>query len=155
MDVRADDDLLDPTAARVDDDTDAVSGTFTGLAENATFTIGLVTYRISYTGGTGNDVVLTVTQAPFIVTNTNDSGAGSLRQALAGANDGDTISFGVTGTITLSTGELVVDKSLTINGPGSDNLTVEGSHASRVFHVSGGVRSATLTSNNSTDFFIR
>jgi hypothetical protein len=31
------------------------------------------------------------------VTNTNDSGPGSLRQALADANDGDTIDFAVTG----------------------------------------------------------
>jgi len=35
----------------------------------------------------------------IIVTNTNDSGAGSLRQALAIANDGDTITFAVTGTL--------------------------------------------------------
>jgi hypothetical protein len=84
-------------------------------------------------------ITLNVQAAPILVTNTNDSGAGSLRQALADANDGDPIFFGVTGTITLSTGELVVDKSLTINGPGSDNLTVDGNHASRGFHVSGGV----------------
>ena len=38
------------------------------------------------------------------VTNTNDSGPGSLRQALADANDGDTINFAVTGTIGLTTG---------------------------------------------------
>ena len=44
--------------------------------------------------------------------------------------------FGVTGTITLTTGELLVDKSISINGPGSDNLTVDGNHASRVFYVS-------------------
>ena len=42
--------------------------------------------------------------AEIIVTNTNDSGAGSLRQALANANYGDTIIFAGTGTITLTTG---------------------------------------------------
>src|SRR5262249_49962210 len=47
--------------------------------------------------------------------------------------------FGVTGTITLTTGELLVDKSITIGGPGSDNLTVDGNLASRVFYVSSGV----------------
>ncbi|PYK18326.1 MAG: hypothetical protein DME56_13635 [Verrucomicrobia bacterium] len=73
------------------------------------------------------------------VINTNDSGAGSLRQALADTNDGDTIDFAVTGTITLTTDELLLDKSITISGPGSDNLTVDGNHASRVFHVSSGV----------------
>src|SRR3954452_8405809 len=58
------------------------------------------------------------------VTNTNDSGPGSLRQALADANDGDTINFAVTGTIGLTSGELVIDKSITIAGPGSDQLTL-------------------------------
>src|SRR5262249_1802709 len=77
--------------------------------------------------------------ATITVVNTNDSGAGSLRQAIADAHDGDTIEFGVTGTITLTTGELIVQKSITINGPGSDNLAVDGNHASRVFHVRGGV----------------
>jgi len=37
------------------------------------------------------------------VTNTNDNGSGSLRQALADPNDGDTIEFAVTGTIVEST----------------------------------------------------
>ncbi len=40
---------------------DAVTGTFAGLAQGASFTANGVTYQISYTGGTGNDVVLTVT----------------------------------------------------------------------------------------------
>jgi hypothetical protein len=69
------------------------------------------------------------------VTNTNDSGPGSLRQALVDANDGDTIDFAVTGTIGLTTGELSVDKSITISGPGADNLAVNGNGTSRVFHV--------------------
>lgn len=42
------------------DGTDAVSGTFNGLAEGATFTVTGVTYTITYQGGDGNDVVLTV-----------------------------------------------------------------------------------------------
>jgi len=44
------------------DAADAVTGTFTGLAEGATFTTTGVTYSITYKGGTGNDVVLTVTK---------------------------------------------------------------------------------------------
>ena len=69
------------------------------------------------------------------VSNTNDSGPGSLRQALADANDGDTITFAVTGTIGLASGELLVDKSITISGPGADILAVDGNAKSRVFHV--------------------
>jgi len=41
------------------DGADAVIGTFAGLAEGATITSGGTKYRISYTGGTGNDVTLT------------------------------------------------------------------------------------------------
>ena len=41
----------------------AVTGTFTGLAENAVITIGTTTFRISYVGGTGNDIVLISTGA--------------------------------------------------------------------------------------------
>ena len=69
------------------------------------------------------------------VTNTNDSGLGSLRQALVDANDGDTITFAVTGTIGLTSGELLVNKSITISGPGADNLAVDGNAKSRVFHI--------------------
>src|SRR6266568_6385825 len=69
------------------------------------------------------------------VTNTNDSGPGSLRDALAVANDGDEITFAIIGTITLTSGELLVDKSITISGPGADNLAVDGDAKSRVFHI--------------------
>jgi hypothetical protein len=71
------------------------------------------------------------------VTNLNDSGSGSFRQALADANDGDTIEFAVTGTISLTSGELVIDKNITISGPGSNSLTVRPSSGSffRVFNV--------------------
>ena len=72
------------------------------------------------------------------VTNTNDSGLGSLRQALADANDGDTIEFAVTGTIGLISGELLVAKNITISGPGAENLTVNGNEKSTVFHVAPG-----------------
>lgn len=66
------------------------------------------------------------------VTNTNDSGPGSLRDAIATAAPGDTIDFGVTGTITL-TSTLVIDKSLTIRGPGAASLSVSGNDSVVVF----------------------
>jgi hypothetical protein len=68
------------------------------------------------------------------VTNTNDSGPGSLRNALAVANDGDTIdATSVSGTILLTSGELQVTHSVTINGPGPGNLAIDGNHTYRVF----------------------
>src|SRR5947208_14793728 len=69
------------------------------------------------------------------VTNTNDSGPGSLRQALSIANDGDTITFAVTGTITLTSGGLPITKNLTISGPGADQLSIDGNQALLVLGI--------------------
>lgn len=46
------------------DGTDAVTGTFNGMAQGATFTVDGTVFAISYTGGDGNDVVLTVQSVP-------------------------------------------------------------------------------------------
>ncbi len=54
----------------------------------------------------------------------------SLREAIQEADPGDTINFSVTGTIALlpnigpPLGELVIDKNLTIQGPGASQLTI-------------------------------
>src|SRR5438093_3458173 len=72
------------------------------------------------------------------VTNTTDSGPGSLRQALADANDGDTITFAVAGAISLTSAELVITNNITISGPGADLLAVSrAANAApfRIFHV--------------------
>lgn len=71
------------------------------------------------------------------VTNKNNSGSGSLRQAIIDANDGDKIIFaaGLNGSIFL-TSPLILDKNLIINGPGANILGVEGRSSpteSRVF----------------------
>src|SRR5947209_5826738 len=71
--------------------------------------------------------------ATITVINTNDSGPGSLRQALANANNGDRINFAVTGTITLTSGGLGVTKSVTISGPGANQLSIDGNQAILVF----------------------
>jgi hypothetical protein len=78
------------------------------------------------------------------VSNTNDSGPGSLRQAVADARNGDTIQFDpvLNGrNIGLTTSELVIDKSITINGPGSNLIGVfRSSNTSfRIMHVMPGV----------------
>jgi hypothetical protein len=69
------------------------------------------------------------------VTSLADSGPGSLRAALGAAAAGDTIDFSISGTITLTSGELVISKSVTLLGPGADALKVSGNNASRVFWI--------------------
>ena len=73
------------------------------------------------------------------VTSLADSGAGSLRQVIADSAAGDTIVFGVSGTITLASGELVVEKDLTISGPGTSALAVSGAGKSRIFNINSNV----------------
>ena len=87
-----------------------------------------------------------ITPVTFPVTNNNDSGLGSLRQAIIDANAAssadDIIFTGVTGTITLNSSlPLIVATStadtLTITGPGSSNLTISGDNgdANRNFAI--------------------
>src|SRR6476646_4121997 len=78
------------------------------------------------------------------VTNTNDSGPGSLRQALTDANDADTIVFAVTGTIGLTSGGLLIAKNITISGPGSNQLSIDGNQAILVFGIFPG-KTATIS----------
>jgi hypothetical protein len=80
--------------------------------------------------------IATQSQAATItVTNTNDSGLGSLRQALRDANEGDTITFAITGTIILTSGGLPITKNLTISGPGADQLSIDGNQALLVLGI--------------------
>ena len=96
----------------------------------------------------GRDVPSTLT-----VTNPYDTGSpgdGSLRGEIAAAHSGDTIVFNMMSinspTITLNplVGELLINKSLTIQGPGAGQLAISGGNNSRVFEVAAGVQ-ATLT----------
>ncbi len=77
--------------------------------------------------------------ATLTVTNLNDSGAGSLRQAIADASPGDTINIAATGTIALTSGQLIIAKDLIIRGPGQSNLAVDTGVASRVFKITNGI----------------
>ena len=74
---------------------------------------------------------------PSTVTNLEDNGPGSLRDAIATTPDGGTVDFqpGLSGTITLTSGELAINKDLTILGPGANAITVSGNHASPVFNI--------------------
>ena len=80
-----------------------------------------------------------------VVTSTADSGAGSLREAIALACPGSTITFasGVS-TVTLTSGELAINKNLTIQGPGANLLSVQRSTAGgtpnfRIFNIGSGL----------------
>ena len=82
------------------------------------------------------------------VTNALDSGAGSLRAAIKAAGSGDTIVFASSlngQTITLTSGELAISKSLDIEGPGAGLLAISGNNASRVFDISQNQKPVTVT----------
>lgn len=76
-----------------------------------------------------------------IITNTNDSGPGSLRAALALTPTDisfDASFFGSTlRTITLTTGQITLNSNLSIVGP-APGIKVSGNNASRVFNVTSG-----------------
>jgi hypothetical protein len=87
------------------------------------------------------------TPAIFTVLNTNDSGSGSLRDAISQANSlpgADTIQFGTVfanpQTISLTSGQLSVTDPLTITGPGSGFLAIRSGNANatatnRIFNI--------------------
>lgn len=82
------------------------------------------------------------------VTSNADSGAGSLRQAIADAASGDTIAFDAAlngSVITLTSGQLVISKNLSILGPGPGQLALNGNGASRVFHLANSVAGPRFT----------
>lgn len=80
----------------------------------------------------------TVQAATLTVTTLNDSGPGSLRQVAADAADGDTITFDVTGVISLTTGPITITQDIRLDGPGPDVLAISGNNASRVLAVAEG-----------------
>ncbi|MEQ1642262.1 MAG: Ig-like domain repeat protein [Pyrinomonadaceae bacterium] len=96
-----------------------------------------------------------------IVQNNLDDGVGSLRRAVFEACTGSTITFNmgtVVSPISLSGGQIVIDKDLTVQGPGAGVLTVQNTAAasptSRIFAVPGGVTATvsglTLTGGNTS-----
>ena len=75
----------------------------------------------------------------FTVMNLNDGGPSSLRAAIATRRRPITFAKHLHGTITLTSGELLITNSVTIDGPGADRLSVSGSDASRVFEIATGL----------------
>jgi parallel beta-helix repeat protein/predicted outer membrane repeat protein len=99
----------------------------------------------------------------FTVTTLNDSVSGSLRDAITSANNNpgpDAVVFapGLSGTITLKDGELLINDSLTITGrsdPRTGALTISGDDKSRIFEIAPDIDVAigglTLTKGNASD----
>src|SRR5438132_1481845 len=83
------------------------------------------------------------------VTNTNDSGPGSLRQAMLDAEatpGADPITFSAPpGTITLLSPLPIITQDLTITGPGAGALTVQGAAQFRPFAVGNGQTAINVT----------
>ncbi|HEX3145653.1 MAG TPA: Ig-like domain-containing protein, partial [Pyrinomonadaceae bacterium] len=84
---------------------------------------------------------VTCTEAQvFVVSNSNDSGPGSLRDVLSNACSGGKVTFDmspghVTSPITLTSGELAIGQEQTIAGPTDTSLVINGNDNSRVFNV--------------------
>ena len=86
--------------------------------------------------------------AVYTVTNTNDAGAGSLRQAMisAEANSGaDVINITATGTVTLSFALPNITQDLTINGSGMNDFIIDANGGynpltlRRIFTITSGI----------------
>ncbi len=83
-------------------------------------------------------VAMAAQAATITVINKNNSGTGSLRQAIIDANVGDTIDFApnVRGAILLTSG-LSIGSNVHIKGPGPNLLAVEGNMTFRIFTAGG------------------
>jgi Bacterial Ig domain/Calx-beta domain len=127
--------------------------------QTSTLTAGTHNIRADYSGDGNFDpsqsnivaqVVIACAADP-IVTSTADGGAGTLREALANVCTGDTITFDLAGpgphTITLTTGELVVARDVTIKNTSGESITVSGNNASRVFNINSGKTAAIIGLN--------
>src|SRR5689334_8761778 len=125
---------------------------FHALGKNATYTkmrsrIPIETVRrsllvVSAVGGAVLSMSL-ANGAIITVFSDADSGPGTLRQAIFDASAGDTINFsinfafGEAHEIRLSSGELLLNKDLTIEGPGANKFGIGGGEGrvGRVFRI--------------------
>ncbi len=112
----------------------------TQIAPNKTVEFTLTTG--AYNVGTPQTVTSVIVDDDALVLNTNDSGYGSLRQAMINANSQggpQVIDMNpVTGEIILESPLPEIYNSLTFTGPGADLLTISGNNLYRVFYVNNG-----------------
>lgn len=110
----------------------------------------------SFSLTTINPIANAVAENVIRVTSTRDSGAGTLREAIANAVDGDIIEFanslaGRTITITSGAIEISPGKNITVDGASAPGLAIGGSNSSQLFLVkSNHVNNASLTLKNLT-----
>ena len=94
-----------------DQATSAESGTFSGLPEGGTFTLGPAVYGVTYRGGTGNDFVVTTVSLARHVGRRNDAATGT-RPAIGArgpSRPAATMSSSAPGdTVTISSGAISV-----------------------------------------------
>ena len=79
---------------------------------------------------------LTIKAATITVTSGADAGVGTLRAAITSAIAGDTIAFSGVTTVTLTSGQLTINKNLTINGGTGVTITRSGVTEFRIFNIS-------------------
>lgn len=129
----------------------ATAPTFTANGTAGEFEVTATTEGAN---GSATFYLTNVAPMTYVVSNTSDDGAGSLRQAIGDADENsgdDTIIFdqsvfSTAQTITLNSGALFVggNGTLTISGPGANLLTISGGNSSGIFDVGG----ADLTLND-------
>lgn len=104
------------------------------LMVSVSLALALLTLLLALSGtAAGQPASVTV-----IVTTTNDSGPGSLRQAILDVEPGGTILFAPSlagGRVVLTSGQLVISRSLTIDASAAVSLTVDGNRVDRVFTI--------------------
>jgi hypothetical protein len=71
------------------------------------------------------------------VTSTGDNGPGTLRDTIAAAAAGDTVNFdpSLDGQVITLSGEITLPQNVSIEGPGSDKLTITAGGQSRIFEI--------------------
>jgi hypothetical protein len=118
------------------------------LAPKLTDTVA-VRVTVSVTDGNGgqDETSFVMQVRPLLVQSASDNDADSLRSVVLRAEAGDVIGFDTEGvfstpqTISLQQ-QIVLDKDLSIEGPGPDRLTISGTNITRAFKITGQARAA-------------
>ena len=127
--------------------TGSCGGTLVGMGNTITvMPLTSTTFFVRGEGGCSSELecsTIIINIAVPTVTNTNDSGAGSLRTAVTCANDGGMISFdpsvlNIGDTIIISSGSLEINKSIIINQTNSSVVKIKTTGPHSIFNISAG-----------------